>query len=125
MTFQCCQTTPDPAPWTAGKDDSADPDMVRRMHGIRDRLSYNMPLHNFIACLKDAVHVDGRTRPGYHLQACLMWNAVHRLEILGEGIDPDAVWRRRGWPRLRDAWAVFQGRAVVVYVKGNDNANAG
>lgn len=122
MNFQCCQTIPDPKPWTAGVDDSADPRMVEAMHSIRDKLSHNMPLDDFIWALKAAVNIDSRTNLGWRLQVCLLWNAVHRLEILGKQIDPDAIWRRRGWPRLKDAWAVFQGRAVVIYVKGDDNA---
>lgn len=117
MTFECCQTIPDPGPWTAGVDDSADPRMVKAMHDIRDKLSYNMPLDDFIWAMKAAVHLDGRTKLGWRLQVCLMWNAVHRLEILAKQIDPDAIWRARGWARIKDAWAVYQGRAVVIYVK--------
>lgn len=120
MTFRCCLLTDDPGPWTAGKDDSADPRMVSAMHNIRDRLSNRMPLDDFIWALKASVQIDNRTMLGGDIQRCLLWNAAHRLEILAKQIDPDAIWRMRGWPRLKDAWAVFRGRAVVVYVKSGD-----
>lgn len=119
--FQCCRLTPDPGPWTAGVDDSADPQMTARMHGILDKMSYDTPLHDFIWCLKAAVNVDSRTKLGWRLQVCLLWNAAHRLEILGERIDPDAIWRGGGWARIKDALAVYQGRAVAIYTKGESD----
>jgi hypothetical protein len=117
MTFRCCMTTTDPGPWKAGVDDAADDAMIGRMHSIRDRLSHSMPLDDFIWALKASVGIDSRTMLGWDIQRCLLSNAAHRLEILEKQIDPDAIWRMRGLPRLRDAWAVFRGRAVVVYVK--------
>lgn len=117
VAFRCCMTTPDPGPWTAGKNDSADPSMIKQMHNIRDRLSYKMPLDDFIWTLKASAQIDSRTMLGGDLQRCLLHNAAHHLEILAKQIDPDAIWRTRGWPRLADAWAVFCGRAVVTYIR--------
>jgi hypothetical protein len=115
--FRCCLITRDPGPWTAGVDDSADPPMVRKMHDIRNGLSNRTPIREFIQMLRSAVQIDSRTRLGGDIQRCLLSGAAHRLTILALKMDPDAIWKARGWPRLKDAWAVFQGRAVVVYVK--------
>jgi hypothetical protein len=116
MTFRCCLNTPPPGSWKAGVDDSADPQMVNVMYRIRDNLSYAMPIDDFIWSLKAAVNIDSRTMLGGDIQRCLLSNAAYRLEILEKQIDPAAIWRARGWPRLKDAWAVFRGRAVVTYV---------
>lgn len=114
--FQCCLLTPDPGPWKAGVDDSADPEMIARMHSITGRLSYAMPLDDFIWALRAAVNIDSRTRLGRDIQRCLLSNAVHRLEVLGRQIDRDTCWRP--WRmRLKDAWAVWQRRAAVTYIK--------
>ena len=114
--FWCCLNTPDPAPWQAGVDDSADADHVGMMHGIRDNLSYRTPIFDFIRQLRAAVQVDNRTLLGRDIQRCLLSNAAHRLTLLAEKIDP-APWRSRQ-ERLHDAWAVFKGRAVAVHVRG-------
>src|SRR5882724_3632796 len=115
--FRCCLTTKDPGPWKAGVDDAAYDPMVMRMHTIRDQLSYNMPLKDFIWALKSAIGIDSRTMLGGDIQRCLLSNAAHRLEVMGNRTDPDAVWNMPGSKyRLRDAWAVFRGRAVVIYV---------
>lgn len=98
-------------------DDSADPEMIKRMHDLRDNLSYRMPIHDFIKSLKVAVQLDSRTRLGGDLQRCLLWNAAHRLEVLAENIDPNAPYARPLRERMRDALAVLKGRAVVTFVK--------
>jgi hypothetical protein len=110
-------TTPDPGPWKAGVDDGAEDSMINRMHSIRDKLSHNMPLDDFIWALKAGVNIDSRTMLGGDITRCLLSNAAHRLAIMGKQIDPDAIWRGRGWPRLKDAWAVYRGRAVVIHIK--------
>ena len=117
--FQCCREIADPGKWTAGKDDTADPYMIDRMHNILDKLSFTMPLDTFIKVVKQSVHLDGRTKLGWQIQVCLLWNAVHRLEILSKQIDPDAIWKRPK-DRIKDAWAVYRGKAVVIYVKRSD-----
>lgn len=99
----------------------ADPSMTNALYRIRDLLSYEMPIDDFIWSLKAAVQIDSRTMLGGDIQRCLLSNAAHRLEILQKQIDPDAIWRARGWPRLKDAWAVFRGRAVVTYVTPPDS----
>lgn len=120
MTSRCCLLTPDPDVWTAGKDDSADPPMIRRMHNVRDRLNHSTPIDEFIQMLRMAVGIDSRTMLGGDIQRCLLSNAAHRLEILAKGIDPDAIWRRTGFARFWDAWAVFKGRAVVIYIRDDE-----
>lgn len=117
MTFRCCLLTSDPGEWTAGVDDTADPYMVNRMHSITNRLSHAMPLDDLIWALKASVNIDSRTMLGGDIQRCLLSNAAHRLEILGKNIDPTAIWKMRGLPRLKGAWAVFRGRAVPLYVR--------
>jgi hypothetical protein len=116
--MRCCLTTEDPGEWKAGKDDSADPPMIMRMHKIRDMLSFSMPLNDFILALKMAVHIDSRTMLGGDITRCLLSNAAHRLEIMANRTDPDAIWNRPGSKyRIKDAWAVYKGKAVAVYVK--------
>jgi hypothetical protein len=115
MMMRCCLTTPDPGSWKAGADDTADPRMVGAMHGIRDRLSYSMPIGDLIWALKASVQIDSRTMLGGDIQRCLLSNAAHRLEILAEGKDP-APWRTLR-DRIKDAWAVIWRRAVCVYVR--------
>lgn len=117
MTPRCCLTTPTPGRWTAGVDDTADDYMVNRMIDIRDKLSNKMPLGDFIWALQAAINIDDRTMLGHDIRTCLLSNAAHRLAILAAGIDPDRIWRARGWARLGDAWAVFRGRAVPIYVR--------
>lgn len=116
----CCLNTPEPGPWTAGVDDAADPRMIRSMREIRDKLSHKMPLDDFIRAVKASMQIDSRTMLGGDIQRCLLANAAHRLAILGKQIDPEAAWRPRGLARLKDAWAVFRGRAVVTYIKGSE-----
>jgi len=110
----CCLNTPDPGPWRAGVDDTADPEMIGVMHGIRDSLSYRTPISDFIGQLKAAIQIDNRTRLGGDIQRCLLANSVYRLTLLADKIDP-APWRTLG-DRVRDAWAVVSGRAVAIYV---------
>lgn len=116
--LRCCLTTPDPGKWTAGVDDSGDDEHTERMHNIRDKLSYNMPIDDFIWALKSAVGIDSRTMLGGDITRCLLSNAAHRLEIMTKKTDPTSIWNMPGskW-RIKDAWAVFRGRAVVIYVK--------
>ena len=114
--WKCCLNTPDPGPWRAGVDDGADPQMVDRMHWIRDNLSYSTPLLTFIKQLQSAVHIDSRTLLGGDIQRCLLSNAAHRLTLLSENIDP-APWRSVR-TSIKDAWAVLKGRAVAIYVRG-------
>lgn len=114
--WQCCLNTPDPGPWQAGVDDGADPQMVDAMHSIRDNLSYSTPIFDFIGQLNSAVHLDSRTRLGGDLQRCLLSNAAHRLTLLSQKIDP-APWRSLR-QCIKDAWAVFKGRAVAIHVRG-------
>lgn len=92
-----------------------------RIRAIRDGLSFNTPLWAFIQKLKASVNIDSRTMLGGDIQRCLLSNAAHRLEILGLRIDPTASWRRTGFARLREAWDVFHGRAVAIYVKEPDH----
>lgn len=108
--------TPDPGPWKAGVDDTADPAMIKAMHKIRDTLSYNMPISDLIWALKASAQIDNRTTLGRDIQRCLLSNAAHRLEILAEGKDP-APWRTLR-ARLKDAWAIVQRRAVCIRVGG-------
>lgn len=114
--LRCCLTTPDPGKWQAGVDNSADPEMIMRMHNIRDRLSYQMPIRDLIWALQSAVNVDSRTMLGGDIQRCLLSNAAHRLTLLAEKIDPAPwlTWRTR----FADAWAVINGRAVAIHVSG-------
>lgn len=114
--WHCCLNTPDPGPWQAGVDDGADPQMIDKMHSIRDNLSYSTPIFDFIQQLRSAVHLDSRTRLGGDLQRCLLSNAAHRLTLLSQKIDP-APWRSLG-QSIKDAWAVFKGRAVALHVRG-------
>ena len=125
---RCCLTTPDPGAWTAGKNDTADPDMVARMHSIRDRLSHRMPLSDLIWALNAAVQIDSRTTLGGDIQRCLLSNAADRLEFIYATTpslhpDPKTLERVRwlvSWRyfngKVRDAWAVFRRRAVALYV---------
>lgn len=114
MLQRCCLNTPDPAPWRAGVDDSADPEMVLRMHSIRDNLSYATPIPVLIKQLNAAVQIDSRTMLGGDIQRCLLSNAAHRLTLLARNIDP-APWRTLRL-RISDAWAVIMRRAVAIHV---------
>src|ERR1700693_3027218 len=114
--FWCCLNTPDPGLWTAGVDDSADPEMISVMHAIRDNLSYRTSIFEFIKQLRAAVNIDNRTLLGWDIQRCLLSNAAYRLTLLAEKIDP-APWRTRR-ERFRDAWVVLKGRAVAIHVRG-------
>jgi hypothetical protein len=117
---RCCLTTGDPGKWTAGVNNSADDNHIGLMHGIRNKLSYNMPLNDFIWALKSAVGIDSRTMLGGDIQRCLLSNAAHRLEIMGNRTDPDATWSMPlSKYRFKDAWAVLMGRAAVIYVKSD------
>lgn len=118
---RCCLTTPDPGQWTAGKDDTADPQMVAAMHGIRDKLSYQMPVSDLVWALKASINIDSRTMLGGNIQHCLLSNAAHRLAVLALHVEP------RPHPialfdRIRDAWAVYKRKAVAIYVKEPNDA---
>jgi hypothetical protein len=117
----------DPQSWKAGVDDSADPEMIARMHDIAGRLSHRTPMGEFIRMLNAAVHVDSRTRLGHDIQRCLLSNAADRLEFMFASYCPlqDAKLEEHArwcmsWgyfnQKLRDAWAVFRKRAVALYV---------
>jgi hypothetical protein len=114
--FNCCLNTPEPGEWRAGVDDSASEEMVETMNGIRDNLSYRTPILDFIKQLQAAVQIDNRTLLGRDIQRCLLSNAAHRLTLLAEKIDP-APWRTPR-DRIKDAWAVFKGRAVAIHIRG-------
>lgn len=108
----CCKTTPDPGPWKAGVDDAADPEMVARMHRVRDRLSHQMSTDDLIWMMRASAGLDQRTRLGYHIQCCVLHNAASRMELLAKSKDP-MPWRN--WlGRIGDAWEVFRGRGVLV-----------
>lgn len=117
---RCCLTTPEPGKWTAGVDDSADPAMIERMKDIVSRLNYRMPIWELIWCLKAASNIDSRTRMGGDIQRCLLSNAAYRLEILAVQIDPTQMWKKTS-DRIKDAWAVYKGRAAAIYIKGIDS----
>lgn len=117
---RCCLTTPEPGAWTAGIDDSADAAMIDRMRDITKRLNYRMPIWELIWVLKASLNVDSRTRMGGDIQRCLLSNAAYRLEILALQIDPTQQWKKRR-DRIKDAWAVYKGRAAAIYIKGSDS----
>lgn len=108
----CCKTTPDPGPWKAGVDDAADPEMIARMHAVRDRLNVNMSNEDLIWVLKASAQLDQRTRLGYHIQCCVIWNATHRLELLAKGVDPNPWSGLRA--RISAAWEIIRRRGVLV-----------
>lgn len=114
--FRCCLNTPDPGPWTAGVDDSADPYMIEAMHSIRDNLSRSTPLFDFIRMLRRAVNIDSRTTLGGDIQRCLLSGVADRLVLISQNIDP-APWRTMR-ERVGDSWAVFKGRAVAIPIRG-------
>ncbi len=112
-----CLTTSDPGPWKAGVDDTADPEMIGRMHSLRDGMNRNTPTSTLINQLQAAMQIDSRTTLGGDIQRCLLSNAADRLMLLIEHTDP-APWRT--WRQnLRDALAVYQRKAVAIYVEGN------
>lgn len=121
--FRCCLNTTDPGPWTAGVDDSADPEMVSAMHNITLNLSNDTALPDYIKKLRAAVNIDSRTRLGGDIQRCLLSGAADRLLLMSKNIDPWPWQSRR--QRWRDAWDVFMGRAVAIRVTGTvyDNAH--
>ena len=84
------------------------------MHRVRDRLSHNQSTEDLIWMLKASASLDQRTRLGYHIQCCVLWNAAARLELLTKGINPNP-WASP-WKRLRDAWEVFRGRSYAIEV---------
>lgn len=108
----CCKDTPDPGPWKAGVDDSADPAMVRKMHAVRDRLSNQMSNEDLIWMCRASAGLDQRTRLGYHIQCCVLHNAASRIELLANGTDPNPYGYFRD--RLQSAWAVLTGRAAAI-----------
>lgn len=112
--MRCCLTTPDPGRWQAGVDNGADPEHTAVMHRIRDSLSYRMPIGDLIVALESSIQIDSRTELGGDIQRCLLSNAAERLTKFACKVEPMPwlTWR----DRLRDAWAVFCRRAVVVYV---------
>lgn len=117
----CCKETSDPGPWKAGVDDSADPEMIARMHKVRDRLSNSMSTDDLIWMCRASAGLDQRTRLGYHIQCCVLHNAADRLALLSKGEDP---WPRRSYRvRLRQAWEVFKGRGFMVRCRGPADAN--
>lgn len=87
----CCKDTPDPGPWKAGVDDGADPDMVRKMHAVRDRLSNQMSNEDLIWMCRASAGLDQRTRLGYHIQCCVLHNAASRIELLANGAEAAMV----------------------------------
>ena len=97
---------------SAGVDDGADPDMVKALHRITERLSYKMPIRDLIWALDAAAQIDSRTRLGGDIQRCLLSNAAHRLRILAEGVDP-APWRSLR-DRVADCWMIIRRRGVCV-----------
>jgi hypothetical protein len=118
---------PDPQPWKAGVDDTADPPMIAAMHNIADRLSHRTPMGEFIRMLRGGMQLDSRTHLGWHVQAALLANAADRLEYMFDSYCPlqdlklheDVVWKL-SWgyfnTKLKDAWAVFRRKAVALYV---------
>ena len=113
--FKCCMNTPDPGPWKAGVDDGADPPMIDLMHKIRGKICNNMTTDDLIWELKAAVQIDSRTRLGRDIQRCLLSIAADRLTIIEKNADPYS-WHSFH-DRLRDAKAVFDRRAVCVYIR--------
>jgi hypothetical protein len=113
---RCCLTTPDPGEWKAGVDDSADMTMVNRMRDIVSRLNYRMPIWELIWVMKASINIDSRTNMGADIQRCLLSNAAHRLELLALQIEPTNMWKRKR-DIIKDAWAVYRGRAAAVYLR--------
>lgn len=117
----------DPKPWKAGVDDSADPAMIAAMHDIAGRLSHRTPMPEFIKMVRGSAGLDQRTRFGYHIQCAILHNAADRLEVMFASCCPlqdlelekHVRWYMQ-WgyfnQKLRDAWAVFRRRAVVLYI---------
>ena len=120
MTPRCCLTTPEPGAWTAGVDDTADPGMIKHMKDITSRLNYRMPIWELIWALRAAVNIDSRTRMGGDIQRCLLSNAAAKLEVLALQIEPSNRWKTKR-DFIRDAWAVYRGRAVAIYTKRDEN----
>jgi hypothetical protein len=91
--------------------------MVERFANIADGLSYRTPLPDLVVKMKSmAASGDLRTLWGHDIARCLLHNGADRLRLLGEKID---VRPWRGFRELvRDAWSVFRGSAVAIYVKG-------
>lgn len=111
---ECCLRVAEPGPWKAGKDDSADPYMVERMHAVMGRLSHNMSTDDLTWMCRASAALDQRTRLGYHIQCCVLHNAASRLELLSTGKDP-MPWAH--WiNRLRNGWEVFRGRAFAIEI---------
>jgi hypothetical protein len=108
----CCKDTPDPGPWKAGVDDSAEPGMVKRMHEVRDRLRNDMSNDDLIWMCRTSASLDQRTRLGYHIQCCVLHNAASRLELLAKGRDPNPY--GLFGHRIAQAWAVLSGRASAI-----------
>lgn len=111
----CCMGTPDPGPWTAGVDDSADQYMIHRMHSARSMLRNDISDEDLVKVCRISVGLDQRTRLGYHIQCCVLHLAASRLELLALKRDPYpyTTWRAR----LHMAWEVWKGRANAIRFK--------
>lgn len=120
LALTCCRSTPLPAPWTAGVDDSADRPMVMNITAIAGNLNYETPLWEFILMLEAAVGIDSRTRLGGDIQRCLLTNAAARLRLLGEKIEPHPWTNTLRW-RIRDAWAVLCRRSIAISLGPKQN----
>jgi hypothetical protein len=112
MPVCCCKETSDPGPWKAGVDDGADPPMVNRMHAVRDQLSHAMSDDDLIWICRASAGLDQRTRLGYHIQCCVLFNAAARLALLSKGENPYPRSPLRY--RISRAWLVLTGRASAV-----------
>lgn len=109
----CCKDTPDPGPWQAGVDDSADRVMIMRMHDARSMLHGDISNEDLIKAIRISVGLDQRTRLGYNIQCCVLHLAASRLELLA--LAHNLTPYPRSWRvRLASAWEVFQGRAAAV-----------
>jgi hypothetical protein len=116
----------DPQPWKAGVDDSADPEMIARMHYVLDNLSHKTTVPDLIHLARMSAQLDQRTRLGYHVQCALLANVADRLEVIYASLpeaDPAVVAHVKwymNWGyfngKAKDAWAVFQRRAIALYV---------
>jgi len=84
---------------------------------IEQDLDYRTPIPDLIKKMKQSgSSVDLRELRGRDLTRCLLHNGAEKLELLYRRVNtrPWNNWRQR----LRDGWAVFQGRALAIYVSG-------
>lgn len=117
---------PDPGPWTAGIDDTADPKMIANMHYVLNNLSHKTTVPDLIKLARMSAGLDQRTRLGYHVQCALLANVADRLEVMYASL-PDAdlaVVEHVRWymswgyfnGKIKDAWAVYKRRAIALYI---------